>query len=139
VDHAPFASDPVCAEVLQQAPAAVTGLIRRTTTSQGSRAWGENGEVVLRCGVEPPAPSTQRCVRVTGADGGSVDWIAVESAHGWVFVTYGRRPAVEVSVRREPGDGRTEAGSDVVPAQPTAALVDLAPALAATAVERSCL
>lgn len=126
---APSASDPTCAVVLQVAPQVLGGRERRTTTSQSSRAWGETSPVVLRCGVEPPGPSTERCVRVEGSSG-SVDWVAIEGGTAWTFVTYGREPAVEVTVpfaALAPG------------AQPTAVLVDLGPAVARTSVDRTCL
>jgi hypothetical protein len=130
VAHAPHAGDPVCGVVLQRAPVDVAGLSRRTTTSQGSRAWGSDHPVVLRCGVEPPGPSPERCVRIAGDDGSAVDWLAIEDDDAWTFVTYGRSPAVEVTVPRA---ASTEAG------QPTAVLVDLAHAVSATAVRRTCL
>lgn len=128
VDHAPWASDPLCGVVLQRAPVELDGLARRTTTSQGSRAWGGADPVVLRCGVEPPGPSPERCLRVAGDSGEAVDWLALEGEDRWAFVTYGRVPAVEVTV---PVSARA--------GQPTALLVDLAPAVSATTVHRTCL
>lgn len=124
-----MASDPVCALVLQAAPEELGGLPRRTTTSQASRAWGEEEPIVLRCGVAPPGPTTDRCLRVTG-DSGEVDWVVREEDGSWTFLTYGRRPTVEVTV---PDAARLDA------AQRTAPLADLAAAVARTAVERSCL
>lgn len=129
VAPAPHASDAVCAEVLLRSPQVLLGLERRPTTSQASRAWGDV-PVVLRCGVEPPGPSPERCVRIESAAGDVVDWLALEGEDSWVFVTYGRSPAVEVTVPFA-----------VLPdgAQATAPLVDLGPAIAVTAVERTCL
>lgn len=129
VAPAPSASAPVCAQVLLLSPYELLGQERRTTTSQASRAWGDP-PIVLRCGVEPPGPSPERCVRVTSDDGESVDWLAVEGDGAWLFVTYGRTPAVEVVV---------PTGALPPGAQPTAPLVDLAPAVGVTAVERTCL
>ncbi len=130
VEPAPSASDPVCGVVLQLAPEVLAGRERRTTTSQSSRAWGEDDPTVLRCGVEPPGPSPERCVRVTDAAGDDVDWLALEGADRWTFLTYGRVPAVELTVPFAAlADG----------AQATATLVDLGPAVDATAVERTCL
>lgn len=129
VAPAPHASDPVCAEVLLRSPQVLLGVERRPTTAQSSRAWGDV-PVVLRCGVEPPGPSPERCVRIEGAAGEAVDWLALEGSDAWVFVTYGRNPAVEVTVPFAALDDG---------AQPTAALVDLGPAIAATSVERTCL
>ena len=130
VPAAPEASDPRCAVVLQRSPEVLLGLERRTTTSQASRAWGAPEPVVLRCGVTPPGPSTERCIRVEDAAGGSVDWLALQAEDAWLFVTYGRRPAVEVVV---PVSALGDDG------QPTAPLVDLSYAVSATDVERSCL
>ncbi|UNX53867.1 DUF3515 domain-containing protein [Georgenia sp. TF02-10] len=145
------AREPVCAEVLQATPDDLGGLERRSTTAQAATAWGEPA-VTLRCGVSPPGPTTDRCLSIE-ADGQSVDWIAVpdedagagaEDAEteaeaedapddpagrgGWTFVTYGRIPAVEVVVPVE------QAGE-----QPTAALVELAPAVAVVPAERFCV
>jgi hypothetical protein len=129
VAPAPSASDPVCAEVLLRAPEELAGAPRRTTTSQASRAWGDP-PIVLRCGVEPPGPSPERCVAIDAGPGLAVDWLALESEDAWTFVTYGRVPAVEVVVPK----------AALAPAaQPTAPLVDLAPAVAATTAERGCL
>lgn len=127
---APHANDPACGVVLQLAPEALIGLERRTTTSQSSRAWGTADTVVLRCGVEPPGPSTERCVRVTDAAGTAVDWIALEGDDAWTFVTYGRVPAVEVVVPLAVQPEGTQA---------TTPLVDLGVAVSATRVERTCL
>lgn len=130
VAPAPHANDPACGVVLQLAPQELVGLERRTTTSQSSRAWGTTDPVVLRCGVEPPGPSTEQCVRVTDTTGRAVDWIAVEADDAWTFVTYGRIPAVEVVVPSAVQPDGTQA---------TAPLVDLSVAVSATAAGRTCL
>ncbi len=129
VEPAPTASDPVCGEVLLRAPLELVGLERRPTTSQASRAWGEV-PIVLRCGVEPPGPSPERCVRIEGTAGDVVDWIALEGEDAWTFVTYGRVPAVEVTV---PFAALPAGG------QATAPLADLGPAVGVTTIERTCL
>jgi len=138
VPPAPHAAEPVCAEVLQLVPVELADGERRSITSQATAAWGEP-PVTLRCGVEVPGPSTERCITVE-SDGSSVDWLALESddemapehaqrdSGAWTFVTYGRVPAVEVVVP-------TERGGD----QPTAVLVDLAPAIEQTTAERHCV
>lgn len=130
LEPAPHASDPACGAVLLRAPEELAGMPRLSTTSQGSRAWGDTDPVVLRCGVEPPGPSTDRCLRVTDAGSGVVDWVVTEAEDAWVFVTYGRVPAVEVTV---PVSAATQ------DRQPTAALVDLGLAVSATSVQRTCL
>ncbi len=134
----PHASDPVCAEVLQAAPGVLADGEERSITSQATAAWGEP-PVTLRCGVEVPGPSTERCITVESGDS-SVDWLALEGddelvpeharqeSGAWTFITYGRVPAVEVVVP-------AERGSD----QPTAVLVELASAVERTGVERECV
>ena len=143
LEPAPSASDPVCGEVLQTAPRVLAGADQRATTSQSSRAWGDPA-ITLRCGVEPLAPTTDRCITVTGQDGIAINWVVAENdevvdtassdeAAGdggrgrFRFTTYGRIPAVEVIVPVE------YAGSDA-----TAILVDLGPAIARTDAPRTC-
>ncbi|OMH36742.1 DUF3515 domain-containing protein [Tersicoccus sp. Bi-70] len=93
VDVAPAAqsNDPRCAPVMIALPHDLAGLTKRTTTSQSTAAWGEPSAAVLRCGVKPPGPTTERCVSVNG-----VDWIAVQEKSTWRLTTYGRTPAVEL-------------------------------------------
>lgn len=139
VDPAPSASDPVCAEVLQIAPLVLAGAEQRATTSQASRAWGDPA-ITLRCGVEPPVPTTDRCIAVTGADGTETNWVVAENDEvsetgadsdagrgRFRFTTYGRIPAIEVVVPVE------YAGTDA-----TAILVDLGPAVSVTDAPRTC-
>ena len=117
VSPAEHATDPDCAALLIATPDTLgDGLERRRTTAQASTAWGDPA-VVLRCGLEPPGPTTDRCETVGTPGGPSVDWLVVpESAEpaedapdepaaaepgtgtDWTFVTYGRVPAVEVYV-----------------------------------------
>ena len=130
---APNAADPVCAAVVLALPAALADSPLLDTTSQATAAWGEpSSPIVLRCGVDPLPPTTDTCVTATDADGTSVDWVAVEDAadsgDGWTFTTYGRDPAVEVTV---PPELTTE--------RSTSFLVDLAPALSKTTLLRTCV
>lgn len=134
VEAAPFADDPACAEVVLALPDELGDLPRLRTTSQASLAWGDPAHpVVLRCGVTPPGPSTDQCVR---ADDGevTVDWVAVpgpaddQGSADWTFTTYGRSPAVEVQVPAE-----------VTGTRSTAFLMELGPAIARVAAERTCL
>jgi hypothetical protein len=134
VDAAPHAADPLCAEVVLALPRELAGMPRLTTSSQATAAWGDrDAPVVLRCGVEPPPPSTDPCV---SADDGAVvvDWLAVEAEPGadgaadWTFTTYGRDPAVEVLVPAE-----------VTASRSTSFLIDLGPAVARVEQTRSCL
>ncbi len=134
VPVAPYAADPVCASIVLALPQTLDDLPRLGTTSQATVAWGEpTGAVVLRCGVEPPEPTTDQCVTVE--DGStSVDWLAVpgdEDAEGsapWTFTTYGRSPAVEVRVP-----------ASVTAVRSTSFLLDLGPAVSLVAPTRSCL
>ncbi|GAA4287350.1 DUF3515 family protein [Georgenia daeguensis] len=134
------ASDPTCGEVLISTPEALGGLERRSTSSQATTAWGDPA-VTLRCGVEPPGPTTDRCLSVETGDGSFVDWIALEGDDeslpeharqgrgSWTFVTYGREPAIEVVVPAEQGTS----------GQPTAYLVELAGAVGVSPADRFCV
>lgn len=119
---APHATDPLCASVVLALPDTLADLGRSRTTSQATAAWGSGTDAVtLRCGVEPPGPTTEQCVTVETPSGPTVDWLVIadaEAADGtsptpadtpgeapttgadadWTFVTYGRDPAVEVHV-----------------------------------------
>lgn len=134
LDPAPQASAPICAEVLLALPDSLAGAERRSTTTQASRAWGDPA-ITVRCGLAPLAPTTERCITVTGADGSSVDWVVAENdetelaASGrFGFTTYGRDPAIEVVV---PVD---YAGTDA-----TSILVDLGSAISIVPAERTCI
>lgn len=134
VDAAPYAADPLCAAVVLALPVDLGDLAHLGTTSQATTAWGDPSDpVVLRCGVEPPGPTTDECV--TADDGTtSVDWIAVPGAADadgtspWTFTTYGRTPAVEVLVP-----------ASVTRSRSTSFLLDLGPAVAQLPQDGSCL
>ncbi|MEI5583119.1 MULTISPECIES: DUF3515 family protein [unclassified Agromyces] len=97
------AADPDCAAVVVRLPDVVAGQEARETDAQGTGAWGTPASVLLRCGVEPPGPTTLRCVSVD-----EVDWIIDESdAPRYRFTTYGRTPAVEVVVDNDVVAGTT--------------------------------
>nr|WP_286329734.1 DUF3515 family protein [Agromyces marinus] len=120
-DPAPDAADPDCAAVVVRLPDQAAGLDARATSAQGTGAWGSPASVLLRCGVEPPGPTTLRCVSVD-----EVDWIIDESdAPTYRFTTYGRTPAVEVVV-----DNDVVSGSS--------AITDLSAAVAAIPAEGGC-
>jgi len=135
VPVAAHGADPVCADVVLALPAELASYPRRSTSSQATTAWGDPAApIVLRCGVEPPGPTTDRCVTATDHAGRSVDWIAIEGPTGagggatWTFTTYGREPAVEVTVPPE-----------VTKDSSTSFLIDLAPAVDKTTTLRSCV
>ncbi|KPI28863.1 Protein of unknown function DUF3515 [Actinobacteria bacterium OK074] len=96
IAQAPHADAPACARIAKSYPA-VLGGHRRTDTSStpGIAVWGDKA-VVLRCGLTPPAATTDPCVAVDG-----VDWVYRQSASRdgrKVIITYGREPAVEVTL-----------------------------------------
>lgn len=132
VPAAPDAADPRCADVVLALPDDLDGMPRLDTSSQATTAWGERGApVVLRCGVEPPPPTTDPC---TVVDDGrvSVDWVTTTTAgpdgETWTFTTYGREPAVEVRVPPE-----------VTAVRSGSFLVDLGPAVSRAEQVSTCL
>ena len=100
LDPAPSASEPVCAVLLLDLPNELGGQERRSTTSQASRAWGDPA-IVLRCGVDPLGPTVEGCITVATTDGTEVDWVVTEDETHSSFTTYGRLPAVEVTIPSE--------------------------------------
>ena len=118
VDPAPYAADPDCARVMLAVPEAVGGLDKRGTTSQATQAWGDEFEIIARCGVEPPGPTTEQCIAVE-TPAATVDWLMHEEGDDWVAVTFGRSPALELTVPKVRAD---EAVGDV--------LAELSPAAA---------
>lgn len=88
------ANDPLCAEVVVRLPGSIGDQDRVWTDAQATAAWGTPSSVLITCGLEPPAPTTQRCVSLSG-----VDWIVDESETPNLRLTsYGREPAVQVYV-----------------------------------------
>ncbi|WP_062132776.1 DUF3515 family protein [Demequina aestuarii] len=118
IDAAPYAADPDCARVMLAAPETVGGLEMRATTSQATQAWGAEYPILARCGVEPPGPTTEQCVAVE-TPAATVDWLLREEGENWVAVTFGRSPALELTVPQIRAD---EAVGDV--------LAELSPAAA---------
>lgn len=126
VTAGPYATDPVCASIVLAVPDTLGNLERITASAQAAAAWGTTASAVtLRCGVEPPGPTTDQCQAIADVTGASVDWIVVEEpgTGDWVFTTYGRTPAVEV---------RVPAGTS------GAAVVDLNRAVSAAPQTRHC-
>ncbi|MCB4207303.1 DUF3515 family protein [Arthrobacter sp. UM1] len=114
---APKAADPACANAMLKTPDTVAGGSRRTTTSQGTTAYGDPARVVVSCGAETPAPTTDKCLSVDG-----IDWVVKEArntgtpSHTWTATTYGREPAMQVVM-----DADKVPSSDVLPGLSTAA------------------
>lgn len=95
VEPAADANDPGCAGVSVLLPESVAEQERVWTDAQATGAWGEPS-VLLRCGVAPPAPSELVCTTI-----GGVDWLVLDQEkERQRLVTYGREPAIEVSIRR---------------------------------------
>ncbi|HEY8296271.1 MAG TPA: DUF3515 domain-containing protein [Micrococcaceae bacterium] len=85
-------TNPACAPTMVALPDSLAGTAQlRETTSQATAAWGDPSLVILRCGVNPPGPTTDRCVGVNG-----VDWVIKEGKPTWTLTTFGRTPAVEL-------------------------------------------
>lgn len=117
-----------CASVVAHLPATVAGLDQRNTNAQGTGAWGTPTEVLLRCGVAVPGPtSTLGCVTVSG-----IDWLTDDThAPDFVFTSYGRSPAVQVVIA---GDKKLS-GAKV---NGSAVLSDLGPAVRVLPRTRRC-
>jgi hypothetical protein len=95
LEPAADANDPHCADVSVLLPDAVGDLDRVWTDAQATGAWGDP-TVVLRCGVDVPAPSDLVCQTI-----GGVDWLVLaQEDERQRLVTYGRDPAVEVIIKR---------------------------------------
>lgn len=95
IEPAGDANNPACAAVSVLLPDNLAGFDRVWTDAQATGAWGDP-TIVLRCGVEPPAPSTLNCTTL-----GGVDWLVLDQEENRQrLVTYGRDPAIEVNIRR---------------------------------------
>lgn len=129
VPPGPSAADPACARIIQDAPDELLGLARHETSSQATLAWGSGEDaIVLRCGVTPPGPSPDVCTRISASDGQSVDWLVREKDGMVSFTTYGRTPAVDVTVPRA-----------VAPDQPSAAVLEMTGSIAQLPASDHCL
>jgi hypothetical protein len=120
---APDGGSQACADVVKRAPQKVLDHARTAAQVVGVAAWGEP-PIVLQCGIDVPGgPTSDPCITVDG-----VDWIIDnpdDDDQAAAFVSYGRDPAVRVTV---PGD-RSAA---------TDALVDLAPAVSPLPASKKC-
>lgn len=101
----PSATEVACSEVMVLLPDALGDRERRQTTAQATAAWAVPEEpnataVTLTCGVTPPGPGTDPCVTM-----GAVDWVATEHDTRIWYTSYGRTPAVRISVPADAQDG----------------------------------
>jgi len=91
VTAAKDAANPACAPMMVALPDAIGDAGLRKTNSQATAAWGDPSQVILRCGVNVPGPTTDRCVNVNG-----VDWVIKEGDPVYTLTTFGREPATEI-------------------------------------------
>ncbi|MDP5228558.1 MULTISPECIES: DUF3515 domain-containing protein [Arthrobacter] len=94
VTAADDAANPACAPMMVTLPDQLADANRRQTNAQATAAWGDPSQVILRCGVTPPGPTTDSCVDVNG-----VDWVIKPGKDGssiYTLTTFGRTPAVEL-------------------------------------------
>ncbi|CAM5519683.1 DUF3515 family protein [Streptomyces fumanus] len=88
------AGDSQCRRITGSAPGELAGQPRHGTGSPGVVVWGDR-DIVLRCGIPGPGPTTDPCFAVDG-----VDWV-IDSARSdrtqKVIISYGRAPATEVT------------------------------------------
>ncbi|KOT66087.1 MULTISPECIES: DUF3515 family protein [Streptomyces] len=112
-ESAPNAGHPACGRAAAHYPSQLLGKERSSTSAEGVAIWGD-GAVVLRCGTTPPKPTTDPCFNVNG-----VDWVLREGASDdgkRVLITYGRAPAIEVTVAEasaSAGDGLADLNAAV--------------------------
>jgi hypothetical protein len=91
VTPAKDAANAACAPMMLALPDAVGDAKLRKTNAQATAAWGDPSSLILRCGVNVPGPTTDRCVSVNG-----VDWVIKEGNPVWTLTTFGREPATEI-------------------------------------------
>ncbi|MGP0224249.1 MULTISPECIES: DUF3515 family protein [unclassified Paenarthrobacter] len=93
VPAAADAANPACAPMMVALPDSIGDATLRKTNSQATAAWGDPSQVILRCGVNVPGPTTDRCVSVN-----DVDWVIKEGNPVWTLTTFGREPATEILI-----------------------------------------
>lgn len=93
VTAAADAANPACAPMMVALPDRIGDAALRKTNSQATAAWGEPSQVILRCGVNVPGPTTDRCVSVN-----DIDWVIKEGDPVYTLTTFGREPATEILI-----------------------------------------
>lgn len=88
----PNAGTAACTALVGRLPPRVLDRPRTELDVAGAAAWGDPA-IVLRCGVPPTGPTTDPCLEISG-----LDWTFTETDEAYRFVTYGRTPAVEVTL-----------------------------------------
>lgn len=111
------ADDPHCADVEVRLPSRLDSgdgeeLQRRDTDAQSTAAWGDPTSVIYSCGVAVPGATTLPCVQL-----GAVYWLRQKDGARkvWVFTTFGRDPAVQltISTKLSPGVVLDQLGSRI--------------------------
>ena len=121
VEPAPYAGDPGCAAVMLGIPDEVGGLARLETSSQATAAYGDEPRIIVRCGVEVPGPSSERCLAID-TPAASADWLVLEEDDVWRAIAFGRNPAMEVVVPKIRADQAV--GEILAVFSPSATLAD---------------
>ncbi len=121
VEPAPYAGDPGCAAVMLGIPDEVGGLARLETSSQATAAYGDKPRIIVRCGVEVPGPSSERCLAID-TPAASADWLVLEEDDVWRAIAFGRNPAMEVVVPKIRADQAV--GEILAVFSPSATLAD---------------
>ncbi|MDR6639215.1 DUF3515 domain-containing protein [Paenarthrobacter nitroguajacolicus] len=93
VTAASDAANPACAPMMVALPDQIGDAALRKTNSQATAAWGDPSQVILRCGVNVPGPTTDRCVSVN-----DIDWVIKEGDPVYTLTTFGREPATEILI-----------------------------------------
>ncbi|WGM18901.1 DUF3515 domain-containing protein [Paenarthrobacter sp. OM7] len=93
VTAATDAANPACAPMMVALPDRIGDAALRKTNSQATAAWGDPSQVILRCGVNVPGPTTDRCVSVN-----DIDWVIKEGDPVYTLTTFGREPATEILI-----------------------------------------
>ncbi|MGP3980641.1 DUF3515 family protein [Streptomyces sp. KR80] len=95
---APHAASPACQELARGYVDQIDGRDRENLNVTGATMWG-GGQIIWRCGLIPIQPTPDPCVNVNG-----VDWVlqlAKSRGDRRTLITYGRTPAVEVTVSKD--------------------------------------
>ncbi len=121
VTPAKDAANAACAPMMLALPDAIGDAKLRKTNAQATAAWGDPSVVIVRCGVNVPGPTTDRCVSVNG-----VDWVIKEGNPVWTLTTFGREPATELLMDPDKISSAT-------------VLADLAPAAQKIKATRKCV
>ena len=103
LDPAADANNPACANVVVRLPDSIDNNTKRQTNSQSTAAWGEPTSVIFRCGLPAVTVSKLTCVTTSG-----IDWLVDESKKpSYRFITFARKPAIEVIVDSQKISGVT--------------------------------